>query len=390
MRQLVIIAACFASGILGAMMGSDLCAPTIDCPTKPHTLHAQYTANGVPITPYAANKESNPVIQAVRKVGPATVNIDTVVLRRTSIFGFADPFDDIFGTDPFTRLVPSKGQGSGLIIDGKNGYILTNEHVVHDVIGRNGDIKVSLPNKQTYPARIVGADPQYDIAVLKIDGRNLPEAKLASSNDLVIGETAIAIGNPFGFRNTVTVGVVSAVDRVLDTDKGRLDGLIQTDAAINPGNSGGPLCDINGNVIGINTAIISGAEGLGFALAASSIKPVVDELIKYGRVRHGWAGMTFWDISQRIARQLGLGTTDGALVAEVYTGGPADRVGIRPGDVILEANGVKITSVADIQDVLRKARAGDKLSLKIWRRGQSLVLNLTLADIPEALRRRGI
>jgi len=322
----------------------------------------------------------------VRKVGPATVNIDTIVLRRTSIFGFADPFDDIFGTDPFTQLVPSKGQGSGLIIDGKNGYVLTNEHVVHDVIGRNGDIKVSLPNKQTYPARIVGADPQYDIAVLKIDGKNLPEAKLASSNDLVIGETAIAIGNPFGFRNTVTVGVVSAVDRVLDTDKGRLDGLIQTDAAINPGNSGGPLCDIEGNVIGINTAIISGAEGLGFALAASSIKPVVDELIKYGRVRHGWAGMAFWDISQRIARQLGLSTTDGALVAEVYKGGPADQAGIKPGDVILEANGNKITCIADIQDVLRKARAGDQLSLRIWRRGQTLTVKLTLIDRPKALR----
>lgn len=386
MKHVLVIAACFASAVLGTMVGMDLNAPNNCYGIHPERANVRYAANGSTFPLHSLSKENNPVIQAVRKVGPATVNIDTIVLRRTSIFGFADPFDDIFGTDPFTQLVPSKGQGSGLIIDGKNGYVLTNEHVVHDAIGRNGDIKVSLPNKQTYPARIVGADPQYDIAVLKIDGKNLPEAKLASSNDLVIGETAIAIGNPFGFRNTVTVGVVSAVDRVLDTDKGRLDGLIQTDAAINPGNSGGPLCDIEGNVIGINTAIISGAEGLGFALAASSIKPVVDELIKYGRVRHGWAGMAFWDISQRIARQLGLSTTDGALVAEVYKGGPADQAGIKPGDVILEANGNKITCVADIQDVLRKARAGDQLSLRIWRRGQTLTVKLTLIDRPKALR----
>lgn len=387
MKQWWMVVACFAAGVLGTLVGNDLRMPSDVAIVAREGTSTRQVVNDVSAQLRYSSKENNPVIRAVRKVGPATVNIDTVVLRRTSIFGFADPFDDIFGIDPFTRLVPSRGQGSGLIIDGKNGYVLTNEHVVHDVIGRNGDIKVSLPNKQTYPARVIGADPQYDIAVLKIDGSGLPEAKLGSSEDLVIGETAIAIGNPFGFRNTVTVGVISALDRTLDTDNGRLDGLIQTDAAINPGNSGGPLCDIDGNVIGINTAIISGAEGLGFALAASSIKPVVEELIKYGRVRHGWIGMTFWDISQRIARQLGLGTTDGALVAEVYKGGPADQAGIKPGDVVLEANGNKITSVADMQDVLRKARAGDVMSLRVWRRGQSLSFKVRLIDIPEKLRR---
>ena len=148
-------------------------------------------------------------------------------MRRQSVFGFSDPFGDFFGgDDPFTRLVPSKGQGSGLIIDGDKGYILTNEHVVHDVLAAGkGDIKVSLPNKQTYEAKIVGADPQYDIAVIKIDGKNLPSARLTSSDGLVIGEWAVAIGNPFGFRNTVTLGVVSALDRSLETnDSGRLDG----------------------------------------------------------------------------------------------------------------------------------------------------------------------
>ena len=369
------------------MVGRDLAGTDGGRLHVPRSVGIRPVADAGVVASRPGGRENNPVILAVKKVGPATVNIDTVVMRRTSIFGFTDPFDDFFGTDPFSRLVPSKGQGSGIIIDGQKGYVLTNEHVVHEAIQRKGDIKVSLPNKQTYPASVVGADPQYDIAVLKIEGKDLPEAKLASSNDLVIGEPAIAIGNPFGFRNTVTVGVISALERSLDTNGGRLDGLIQTDAAINPGNSGGPLCDIDGNVVGINTAIITGAEGLGFAIAASSVKPVIEELIKYGRVKHGWPGMTFWDISARMAGQLGLSSTDGALVAEVYTGGPADEAGIRPGDVILQAGDQKVTSVADIQDVLRKARAGDTLALKLSRRGKIINVKIKLSDVPEGLRR---
>ncbi len=233
-------------------------------------------------------KAGNPVIDAVKRVGPAVVNIDTVVMQRQSILGFGDPFGDLFGSDPFTRLVPAQGQGSGIIIDGEKGYVLTNDHVIHDAMARNGQIKVSLPNKQTFEAKVVGADPQDHIAVLKIDGKDLPSVHLASSDSLVIGEWAIAIGNPFGYRNSVTLGVVSALDRTLDSENGnRLEGLIQTDAAINPGNSGGPLCNIDGDVIGINTAIIRGAEGLGFAIGALTAKPVIDEIIKYGRVRHG-------------------------------------------------------------------------------------------------------
>ena len=368
------------------MVGGDIAGTNGGPLSAPRSVGIRPVADAGVVASRPGGRENNPVILAVKKVGPATVNIDTVVMRRTSIFGFTDPFDDFFGTDPFSRLVPSKGQGSGIIIDGHKGYVLTNEHVVHEAIQRKGDIKVSLPNRQTYPATVVGADPQYDIAVLKIEGKDLPEAKLASSNDLVIGEPAIAIGNPFGFRNTVTVGVISALERTLDTNGGRLDGLIQTDAAINPGNSGGPLCDIDGNVVGINTAIITGAEGLGFAIAASSVKPVIEELIKYGRVKHGWPGMTFWDISARMARQLGLSSTDGALVAEVYTGGPADEAGIRPGDVILQAGDQKVTSVADIQDVLRKARAGDTLALKLSRRGKIINVKIKLSDVPEGLR----
>jgi serine protease Do len=388
MKQAGLAAICFVAGLIGAMVGSDLSAPSYLTPGSQEatSVLTANTAGNVSIVGTSAGS-SNPVVDAVKRVGPAVVNIDTLVLRRQSVFGLWDPFEDLFGSDPFTRLVPSKGQGSGVIVDAAKGYVVTNEHVVHDCIGRKSEIKVSLPNKQTYEATIVGADPQYDIAVLKIEGKNLPQAELASSDDLVIGEWVIAIGNPFGFRNTVTVGVVSALDRSLPSDYGgRLDGLIQTDAAINPGNSGGPLCDINGRVIGINTAIIKGAEGIGFAIGASHVKPVVEEIIKFGRVRHGWSGMQFWDISERLAQRLGLENTNGALVVEVYQNSPAAEAGIKPGDVIIEAAGKSIESVADMQDVLRKARAGDVLALKIVRKGKTINIKIKLSDVPEQLR----
>ncbi len=386
-KQVGLVLLCFIAGMFGALVGGDITAYRHECESAAGTMRTVAVEGAAP-SAANSNRSNSPVIRAVRQVGPAVVNIDTLVMRRTSIFGFSDPFADFFGSDPFSRLVPSKGQGSGFIIDGANGYVITNDHVVRDAIARKGTIKVSLPNKETYEAQVVGSDPQYDVAVLKIDGKNLPSVKLSSSDDLTIGEPAIAIGNPFGFRNTVTVGVISAVDRSLENSDGsRLDGLIQTDAAINPGNSGGPLCDIDGNVVGINTAIISGAEGLGFAMGASSVKPVIDELIKYGRVKHGWSGMTFWDISARLAQRLGLENTHGALVAEVYRQSPADEAGIKPGDVVIEAGGQDIASVADMQDVLRKARAGDNLSLVLVRKQKKINIKITLVEVPERIAR---
>lgn len=390
MRRLGLISLCFVAGIMGGVIGGGLVMRASVGNKSEYGVRrlslSEGDYGGVALTQpkpsviasISPNNANNPVIGAVKRVGPAVVNIDTTVMRRQSTFGF-----DFFGDEPFTQVVPSKGQGSGLIVDGEKGYVLTNEHVVHDVIAAGkGEIKVSLPNRDSYDATIVGADPQYDVAILKIEGKNLPSAKLASSKNLVIGEWAVAVGNPFGYRNTVTLGVVSAVDRALDAGNGKLEGLIQTDAAINPGNSGGPLCDIQGNVIGMNTAIINGAEGLGFAIGASTIKPVMDEIIKYGRVKHGWIGMNFWDINQRIANRLGLKTTDGALVSEVYTKSPADLAGVKPGDVVLEANGKKIMGVGDMQDVLRESRVGDKLLLTLLRGAKKVKIDIQLVDVP--------
>jgi len=391
MKQAGLIALCFIAGLVGAMIANDLAKPM----TTNNILSNDYFGN-VPVvntspadSSLSASKTNNPVISAVKRVGPAVVNIDTLVMKRQSVFGFGDPFDNFFGEDPFLRLVPDKGQGSGIIIDSVKGYVLTNDHVVHDCVGQKAEIKVSLPNKQVYQATIIGSDPQYDIAVLKIEGKNLPTAKLSSSDDLIIGEPAIAIGNPFGYRNTVTVGVVSAVDRSIPSDYGgNLEGMIQTDAAINPGNSGGPLCDVDGNVIGMNTMIIKGAEGLGFAIGASVIKPVVDEIIKFGRVKHGWCGMQFADLSERWANQLGLSSTNGALVYQVFNGGPAEQAGIKPGDVVLEADGEKINHASDMQDILRKARVGEQLPLKLSRKGKNVNIKIQLVDIPEQLQVR--
>jgi len=388
MKQVALVALCFLAAMFGAMVGGDLFAPEPASITRPHAVQSVAAVEIAARAASASGKLDNPVIAAIKAVGPAVVNIDTVTMRAESIFGFSDPFADFFGRDLFTRMVPSRGQGSGFIIDADRGYVLTNEHVIHDAHISSGKIKVSLPNKKIFEAEVVGADPQYDVAVLRIDGEDLPEAKLSSSDDLMIGEPAIAIGNPFGFRNTVTVGVISAVDRVLDTPDGeRLDGLIQTDAAINPGNSGGPLCDVDGNIVGINSAIITGAEGIGFAIAASSIRPVVDELINYGRVRHGWSGMEFWDISHRLARRLQLNGTDGALVAEIYRGSPADGADIELADAVIEADGEKIKCAADMRNVLRRARAGDKLSLTLSRGGEIVRTTITLAEVPSRLRR---
>ena len=387
MKQAALVALCFLAAMFGAMVGGDLFAPEPTLVARPHAVQSVAGVEIAARAVSASGKLNNPVIAAVERVGPAVVNIDTVAMRARSIFGFSDPFADFFGVDPFTRMVPSRGQGSGFIIDAERGYVLTNEHVIHDARVSNGRIKVSLPNRNIFEAEVVGADPQYDVAVLRIDCEDLPEAKLSSSDDLMIGEPAIAIGNPFGFRNTVTVGVISAIDRVLDTPDGeRLDGLIQTDAAINPGNSGGPLCDIDGNIVGINSAIITGAEGIGFAIAASSIQPVVDELIKYGRVRHGWSGMEFCDISHRLARRLRLDGIKGALVAEIYRGSPADSADIELADAVIEAEGEKIECAADIRNVLRRARAGDKLSLALSRRGEIVRATITLAEVPSRLR----
>ncbi len=392
-----VIAACFLAGILGAFVGhyamsfvaNDQAAQSQDIKeSRGYTIQTagfDESAGPLAISGYSAltkDKSENPVVQAVQKVGPAVVNIDTVAMKRQSIFDFGPDFGGLFEDDMFSRTVPSHGQGSGLIIDSKNGYIVTNDHVVHDAVVQKGEIKVSLADKRSFDARIVGLDPLLDLAVLQIDAKNLPQAQLGSSDQLVIGEWVIAIGNPFGLRNTVTVGVVSATGRSISTENGKLEGLVQTDAAINPGNSGGPLCDVTGKVVGINTAIFRGADGMGFAIGASSLAPAVEELITYGRIRRGWSGMNFLDITGRIAWRLGLESTEGVLIARIFRGGPAHEAGIKPGDVILEIDGKTMQSAEEVEDILRKSKEGQTIELRMQRENKKFDITLKLDKYP--------
>ena len=322
--------------------------------------------------PEVSIESQSAVVKAVKAVGPAVVNIDTVSMpTRTGTL-----LDFIFG-----ETQPQQGQGSGWIYDGKNGYVVTNEHVIHNV----NQITVTLPDKKQYEGKLVGSDRISDIAVVKIQGQDFPSAKLAGGSDPVIGSWAIAIGNPFGFQNSVTVGVISATGRNLKAPDGReMENLIQTDAAINPGNSGGPLCDINGNVIGMNTAIIPYGQGLGFAISAGTIRKVVPDLIKYKRIIRPWVGFIYVDLTPRLARRIGISYTEGVVI-QVYRGYAADEAGLTTGDVIIEAAGKPIKTSEELGAVIKGLKVGDKFPLVIVREGVKYKHTLTIGEMPSGV-----
>lgn len=323
--------------------------------------------------PEVSVQSQSAVVQAVKTVGLAVVNIDTISRPRRSGSPLFDIFPDFFG-----QPQPKQGQGSGWIYDGKNGYVVTNEHVVHGA----DSITVTLPDKQQYEAKVVGADRLSDIAVLKIDGKALPTATLSNGGEPVIGSWAIAIGNPFGFQNSVTVGVVSATARHLKAPDGReMENLIQTDAAINPGNSGGPLCDINGSVIGMNTAIIPYGQGLGFAISAETIRRVVPELIKHGRVMRPWTGFVYADLTPALARQIRIDYTEGVVI-QIYRDSCAQEAGLKTGDVIVEANGKPIKTSDELTAATKDLKIGDKLPMVVVRDGRKYRLTLNVGEMP--------
>ncbi|MHB1001058.1 MAG: S1C family serine protease [Armatimonadota bacterium] len=332
------------------------------------------TSTAFSAVPEVSADSQNAVVKAIKIAGPAVVNIDTVTRPNQAEMS---PFDFIFG-DP----QPQQGQGSGFIIDSKNGYIVTNEHVIHGA----DQITVTLPNKQTYEGKLIGADRLTDIAVVKISAQGLPEEKLSTSGEPVIGSWAIAIGNPFGFKNSVTVGVVSATGRQLKAPDGReMENLLQTDAAINPGNSGGPLCDINGNVMGMNTAIIPYGQGLGFAIPAETIQKVLPELIKNGRLIRPWVGFQYIDMSQQLARRLDIDYVDGAAI-QVYRGFAADKAGLFSGDVVVEAAGKPVKNSEDMRNIIKGLKVGDKLPMTVVRGDKRYKVFLTVGEMPQGVR----
>ncbi len=338
------------------------------------------------------NKRENAVVKAVRKAGPIVVNISSQSEARGGVnpfyeYGFKlDPFWDSFFKDFFepgwNERRKRTSLGSGVIIDGKQGLIITNAHV----ITRTGTITVVLKDEREFEARVVGADPDSDIAVLRIKAdQQLPEIEMGDSDDIMIGETVIAIGNPFGFSNTVTTGVISAINRSVRTEDRIYHDFIQIDASINPGNSGGPLLNINAELIGINTAIYASAQGIGFAIPINKVKKIVLDLIRYGEVVEAWIGVAVQNIDDRIARYFNLNETSGVLVTFVEKTGPARKAGIQEGDIILSIGDRKLVSRKDFKRRLREYASQETLKFEVLRKGQKLNMSVRAEEFPQAL-----
>lgn len=306
----------------------------------------------------------NPIVTAVQRIEPAVVNIDTV--------GLAHGDDDSGVSWQFDQEV--RGKGSGVILT-SDGYVVTNNHVIEGA----KRIRVTLPNGQWYYAHLIGRDPDTDLAVVRIDANNLPTATLGDSDSLKVGEWSIAVGNPLGLGSTITVGVISALNRRnLQIEEGRnLDGAIQTDAAINRGNSGGALANINGQLVGINTAILSsgpngGSIGLGFAIPANTVRRVARDLIANGKAPRSvaqtpWLGVSYEPLRADLGQELGLPPDQGVRIRKVLPETPASLAGLEDGDVLLSIDGKAIGDGKDVQDAVSQCRVGTKISIRLLR-----------------------
>lgn len=308
--------------------------------------------------------------QVSKKVTPCVVNISTIS-RKKLIRPFPDMpplFEEFFGGGPQSRR--DKSLGSGFIIS-RDGYIVTNEHVVRDA----ESIRVKLSNDKVYDARIVGGDQKTDIAVIKIEAVDLPVAVLGDSDRLEVGQWAIAIGNPFGLESSMTVGVISATGRS-NVGIEVIENFIQTDASINPGNSGGPLLNIHGEVVGINTAIVAAGQGIGFAIPTAMAKPIITQLVDKGKVTRAWLGVSIKPVSEEIARSLGLAKPTGTMIAGVQKNGPAEKGGVKAGDLILLFGGVEVRDPSHLQQLVAATRIGTAVQVVVLRNGSRTTLTL--------------
>ncbi len=304
------------------------------------------------------------VLDIIEKVSKSVVNISTIKLVHNI----------------FYQAVPVAGMGSGTIIDAAKGLILTNNHVV----GGAEKINVTLWNNQVLEGTIVGSCAVHDIAVVKVKGENLQAAELGDSDKLRVGQSVYAIGNPFGLAGgpTVTSGVISAVNRTIESQRGLIENLVQTDAAINPGNSGGPLVDLEGKVIAINTAIIPFAQGIGFAIPINSAKTCTNGMVTEGIARRPWLGIIGLSITEEIARYYGLPVDRGVLVTKVAEGSPAEEAGMTDEDIILEINNAETSRIEDLVKEIHKRKVGDMARIFALRNGREHFFELKLSEAP--------
>jgi len=300
---------------------------------------------------------------AVEKLSESVVGIESTKLSRDYRYG----------------LVPIEGQGTGVIIDG-NGTIVTNNHVIDDAT----KVQVNLKDGRSFVGEVIGSDPATDVALIKVEATGLPYAALGDSESLKVGQFVLAIGNALGLPGapTVSMGVISALGRPLPGTDFVLEGLVQTDAAINPGNSGGPLADLDGRVVGLNTAMIPFAQGVGFAIPSDTIKRIVDEISKNGRVVRPWLGISGMDVNRSVAKRYGLSVESGVLLAEVLREGPAHASGLREGDMVVKIGGSKVEHMKDLVTALSRSKIGDELVVLFMRTGMTYETKLRLAETP--------
>ena len=374
--------------ILGLVVASDLgwlpfghAVPDVPTATKPAV-----------VAPPAAGSDRN-FVEVAKAVTPTVVNISTTRISRLPE-GHAGgaPFDDpsfkrFFGDELFRRFEAPKDRrerslGSGVIADA-NGYIITNNHVV----SKADEIRILFSDKRSLTAKVVGTDPKTDIAVIKVDAKDLPTIPWADSDKLQVGEYVLAIGNPFGLNQTVTMGIVSAVGRA-NVGIAEYEDFIQTDAAINPGNSGGALVNARGELIGINTAIFSqsgGYMGIGFAVPSNMVRSVMDQLIKGGKVVRGYLGVSIQELTSDLARQFGVTETRGVLVSDILADSPAKRAKLERGDVIVEFDGRAVENPTQFRNLVAQTPIGKKVRVKFLRGGKERDLEVTIAEQPKTI-----
>ena len=322
--------------------------------------------------------------ELAEKLSPTVVNVKVTKIEQATFHGSQmpdGPFGDFFKR--FFEEMPqmpenhrTQGAGSGVIIS-KDGYILTNNHVIEGA----KEVTVTVADKNEYKARVVGADPKTDLAVLKIEAnRSLPSAALGDSEQLKVGDWVVAIGNPFGLSHTVTSGIVSAKGRVIGA--GPYDDFIQTDASINPGNSGGPLFNMNGKVVGINTAIIPYGQGIGFAIPVNTAKPLIPQLVSKGEVTRGYLGVSIQSITPDLAKALKIEDREGALVADVISGSPAEKGGIERGDIIIAYDGKAVKDSHDLPAMVAATPVDKEVTVTILRHGKEQNLTMQVGKLP--------
>lgn len=352
-----------AAALLGAIIGGLLVVYLTPLLLKklPAEENARYNNNAAP--PVADSSES-PVIRIAQEVGQTVVGIS----NRVSVSSF------------FSSQRVETGSGSGVVLS-KDGYIVTNYHVVKDA----DQLLITLPNSKRVPGKIIGVDQRTDLAVIKVEEKGLQPAVFGNSDDIRVGELAVAIGNPLGeeLASTVTAGVISALNRTVDIEEKQFK-LIQTDAAVNPGNSGGALVNPHGEVIGINSIKIVdvNVEGLNFAIPSNTVKPIVDSIIKYGKVVRPWIGVVGGDVNEPLAERYNLAVSKGVFVSELPAEGPAQKAGIKAGDVIVNLNKKQIADFGDLRDILEKLKIGDVVEVVVMRGKQEKTFSLTLGEMP--------